>query len=106
MIHAYKTATYDALNNADKKYRTLSDQFKIDFDYGEMGHILNVIKSLQLEIKEKVFDAAPYLIIEIPKSQTARKLIQLKAKLLQITEDQIDEDTSLPFCQINKIETK
>lgn len=100
LINAYKSATYDAIVNASKKDKTLSDLFKINFDYGEMGHVLNVIKSLHLTITEKVFEDTPYVVVEIPKSQTVENIIQLKSKLLNISEEQINDDTVIPFCSI------
>ena len=104
LINAYKSATLDAINNATKKDKVLSDQFKLTFEYGEMGHVLNVIKSLHLLIKEKVFEATPYVVIEIPKSQTDKSIIRLKSKLLQVSEEQINDETEISFCTIDLIE--
>ena len=104
LINAYKLATYDALSKAEIITRTLNDTFKLTFEYGEMGHLMNVIKSLKLEIKEKVFEAKPFVTIQIPQSETASALIRLKAKLLQISEEQITDETVIPFCSIEKID--
>ena len=99
----YKQATIDAFASATFSMKTLSDVYKVEFEYGQMGHILNVIKSLHLNIKEKVFEASPFVLLEIPKSQTKDKIIQLKAKILQVSEEQIDEDTEISFCTIEPI---
>jgi uncharacterized YigZ family protein len=104
LINAYKTAAYDAISNGQKTKKVLSDLYKLTFEYGEMGHILNVIKSLNLNITEKVFETIPYIVLEIPKSQVETKLVQLKAKLLQVSEEQIDEETEISFCDIKRIE--
>ncbi len=103
LIHAYKTATFDAISKANLMDKILSDSFKLSFDYGEMGHVMNVIKSLGLEITEKVFESVPFVVIAIPKSKTAQSLKKLKAKLLQVSEEQIKEDTEIPFCNITQI---
>lgn len=103
LINAYKTAAYEAINNGTKRNKVLGDHFRLTFEYGKMGHVLNVIKSLNLEITEKVFETTPYIGIQIPKSKTWNKIIQLKAKLLQVSEEQITEDTVIPFCNIEQI---
>jgi len=104
LINAYKTSAHEALEGSDKRNRTLSDTYKLTFDYGEMGHVLNVTKSLNLNIVNKTFEAVPYIHIEVPRSKIELSLIQLKAKLLQISTEQIDEKTTIPFCKIEKIE--
>ena len=104
LINAYKTAAFDALSTANKMDKVLSDQFRLTFEYGEMGHILNVIKSLGLNIIEKVFETNPYIVIEIPKSQVINKIVQLKSKLLQVSEEQISEETEISFCDIEQIQ--
>ncbi len=103
LINAYKTATLDAISNATKRNKVLSDQFKLTFDYAKMGHVLNVIKSLSLTITEKVFESAPFVVIEIAKSQTGSSITRLKAKLLQVSEEQINEETEIAFCKIEQI---
>lgn len=103
LINAYKTATYDALVNAKKVDKVLSEAFKLIFEYGEMGHVLNVIKSLHLTITAKVFEDTPYVVVDIPKSQIEKSIVQLKAKLLQVSEEQITDKTEISFCTIEQI---
>jgi uncharacterized YigZ family protein len=103
LIHAYKTATHEALSAGTKEDRVLSDIYRLTFDYAEMGHVLNVTKSLNLNIISKTFEAVPFIEIEVPRSQIDQSLIELKAKLLQISTEQIDEKTMIPFCKIEKI---
>lgn len=103
LIHAYKTAAFEALQAAQKKQKVLGDVFRLEFDYGKMGHVLNVVKSMDLNITDKVFEATPYITVEIPRSKTHALLVQLKAKLLQVSEEQIDSETVIPFCTIEQI---
>ncbi len=105
LINAYKTSAHEALDISNKSNRILSDTYQLTFDYGEMGHVLNVTKSLNLKIVNKTFEAIPYIHIEVPRSKIELSLIQLKAKLLQISTEQIDDKTIVPFCKIEKIET-
>lgn len=104
LIHAYKTAAHEALEVGKLINRVLSDIYRLSFDYGEMGHVLNVTKSLNLNIVDKVFEAIPFIDIEVPRSKIEQSLIDLKARLLQISTEQIDEETIVPFCKIDKIE--
>lgn len=104
LIHAYKTAAFEALTVAEKKNKVLSNAFRLSFEYGEMGHILNVIKSLNLNMVKKVFESNPYVVVEIPKSQSERSMVQLKAKILQVSEEQINDETEISFCTIEQIE--
>ncbi len=104
LIHAYKTAAHEALEVGELINRVLSDIYRLTFDYGEMGHVINVTKSLNLNITNKTFETIPFIEIEVPRSKIEQSLIDLKAKLLQISTDQIDEETTVPFCKIDKIE--
>ncbi|MEM9548179.1 MAG: YigZ family protein [Bacteroidota bacterium] len=103
LINAYKTATSDVLTHAKTIEKVLCDSFQLTFEYGEMGHVMNAIKSIGLQITDKVFESTPFVVVKIPKSKTAQTLLRLKAKLLQVSEEQIEEDTEIPFCQITQI---
>lgn len=105
LIHAYKTAASEALAQGTLRDRVLSDVYRLTFDYAEMGHVLNVVKSLELNITNKEFDAVAYADIEVPRSQIDQALIELKARLLQVSTEQIDEETVIPFCKIEKQES-
>ena len=100
LINAYRTATHEALSVGEKKDKTLCDIYRLTFDYGEMGHVLNVTKALNLEIITKTFEATPFIEIEVPKGKIEESLIDLKAKLLNISTEQINEKTVIPFCKI------
>jgi len=104
LINAYKVSTFEALSAGTKKYKTLSDVFRLSFDYAQMGHVMNVIKTMQLNIVEKVFEASPYIRIDIPKSKSEACLIRLKALLLNVSTEQVNEKTEIPFCKIEKEE--
>ncbi len=105
LIHAYKTAAHEALDVGEKINRVLSDIYRLTFEYGEMGNVLNVTKSLDLNIINKTFEAIPFIEIEVPRSKIDQSIIDLKARLLQISTEQIDEKTTVPFCKIDKIES-
>ncbi len=103
LINAYKIATLDAITAGTKTDKVLSDNFQLTFEYGKMGHVLNVIKSININITEKKFEASPYVMVEVPKSKTEKTIVRLKAKLLQVSEEQITDETIIPFCNIEQI---
>ncbi len=103
LINAYKTSAHEALTSATIVDRILVDIYTLSFQYGQMGHVMNIVKSLHLKIKKKVFEATPFIDIELPKSKTTETLINLKARLLQISIEQITDRTIVPFCSIKKI---
>ena len=103
LINAYRTAAKEALEIIEKRQVVLGDDFKLSFDYGEMGHVMNVIKSMELEIKEKSFESTAAVVIRLRKSEIEASLILLKAKLLQISTEQVNDKTEISFCKIEKL---
>lgn len=102
LINAYKTAASEALTVASKKDKTLCDIYRLTFDYAEMGHVLNVTKHLHLDIIKKTFESEPFIEIEVPRSKIDESLCLLKAKLLNVSPEQITEKTVISFCKIEK----
>lgn len=103
LIHAYKESASQALSSADIITKIIAFTYRLTFDYDEMGHIMNVVKNLGLTITNKVFEAQPYIDIEIRKSIASQALRKLKANLLKISEEQVNEDTKVSFCTIESI---
>ena len=103
LINAYRTAASLALSAAIKKEVILGASFQLDFTYAEMGHVLNVLKSLDIDIIEKSFESTPSVTIRIRASEVDAQLVQLKADLLGFSTDQIIEETEIPFCTISLI---
>lgn len=101
LIHAYRTGADEALKVGLKKNKILADIYRLTFQYAEMGHVLNVVKGLDLNIVTKLFEAEPYIEIEVPKSKIDESLVRLKAHLLNISTEQITEKTEVPFCDIS-----
>lgn len=103
LIQAYKAATIEALAKAEIITKVISDVYRLTFDYGKMGHVLNVVKNQDLNIIDKVFEAEAYIDIEVRTSQVEDSLLHLKAGLLQVSTEQITPKTTIPFCAIEKI---
>lgn len=103
LINAYKTAAKEALSLATIKDIILGQKYQLTFSYGEMGHVMNIIKSMNLNIIEKSFEVNPVVVINIRNSKIESTLIKLKALLLGISTEQIREETTVPFCDIKHI---
>ncbi|MEE9439486.1 MAG: YigZ family protein [Saprospiraceae bacterium] len=103
LITAYKTAAHESLLKVNKVDFILCHTYKLNFSYSEMGHVMNVIKQIGLDIRQKSFDNQPEVIVEIPISNSNSTIIRLKAMLLNVSLDQIVEKTIVPFCAITKL---
>jgi uncharacterized YigZ family protein len=56
LIHAYKTATADALSNAMIVTKTVRQEYLVRFDYVSMNHVMKILKEENAEIKRQGFD--------------------------------------------------
>jgi len=56
LIHAYKEATIDAINNGNVVERTVNDFYRINFDYGVMNDIMRIIKEENPNITKQEFN--------------------------------------------------
>ena len=74
LIHAYKTATEDALKNADIIKKTLLDYYNIKFDYAAMNEIMRILKEENIEQIDQQFDLTCSVKISFRKADTKRVL--------------------------------
>ncbi len=56
LINAYKSATEEALENAEIIEKTVNDVYRITFGYVQMNEIMKVVKDFDLKIKNQQFD--------------------------------------------------
>ena len=104
LITAYKEAAKEALGIAEKKQVIIGNPYLLSFGYDQMGHVMNCIKSLELDILEKEFTDSCQVTVNIRLSQQTELIQRLKAVLLEVSLEQIDNETKVPFCQIEKLE--
>lgn len=93
LIKAYKTSAEEAIlkNSIVSKY--ITDTFSLEFDYAIMGDLLNHLKKLNIDILNKELGATASLVIGTRKSKTEELITKLKARMLNISEDRINEKT-------------
>jgi len=56
LIHAYKTAAADALENVSIKECTVNEVYDVSFEYPLMNQVMKVIKDMNLEVLEQRFE--------------------------------------------------
>ncbi len=100
LIHAYKEAAKDALNQAEIVTKYLFKYYTLEFSYEHMGHIMNAIKECNIEILDKNFADDCQIKIGLRLSEIHKKLLELKARILQISEEEITWEAAIDFCKI------
>ncbi|WP_231459624.1 MULTISPECIES: YigZ family protein [unclassified Pedobacter] len=89
LINAYKTATIEALQNAEKITKTINDVYEVYFDYLQMNDVMKLIKDEGLEVIEQKFDINCIIKFEIRKAQLNQvlakfdKIENIKLKYLE-----------------------
>jgi uncharacterized YigZ family protein len=68
LIHAYKEATKEALQLAEKEIFTINDLVKIEYDFDQTNTVMQMIKKLDLTVKEQTFDSRCGIILEVRKT--------------------------------------
>lgn len=104
LIEAYKEAAKSAINNNEIIEKFISCRYELEFNYAEMGEIMNIIKSLELNIVEKTFDNTCKVMIELRLSKEIELITKLKATLLNVSEEYITDETKVEFCAIRKMD--
>lgn len=56
LINAYKSATVEALEQADIVERTVQDVYEVHFDYVQMNDVMRVIKEEEVQVLAQQFD--------------------------------------------------
>jgi uncharacterized YigZ family protein len=68
LINAYKSATEEAIANAEIIEKTVNDVYQITFGYVQMNDIMKVVKDFDLKICNQQFDNQCVIEIEFRKS--------------------------------------
>lgn len=78
LINAYKSATQDAINQANIIEKTIDLIFKLEFGHSVMNEVMKIIKDEGLRIFNQQFDLNCSLDIEIRQSQVNKVLGRLE----------------------------
>ena len=104
LINAYKLSAQYALDASTIEEKIVEDTFKVTFDYSIMSDVMNAVKKLNINIVEQHFEETAFLKIGIRKSHVQELLIKLKASILKVSTEQVDEDTKIAGLKINPID--
>jgi len=78
LIHAYKTAAKDAIENTSIVELTVNDTIEVKFDYGVMNEVMRIIKDENPEIITQDFNLNCKMELSIRKSKTEMLISKLK----------------------------
>ena len=65
LINAYRSATEDALENAEIVVKHLFNLYKLSFSYIQMNDVMRIVKELELPVSEQLFEMECTLVVEV-----------------------------------------
>jgi len=65
LINAYRSATEDALENAQVVEKHLFNVYELKFSYVQMNDVMRIVKELELPVKEQVFEMECKMVVEV-----------------------------------------
>jgi len=68
LINAYKSATTEALAEAQLVEKTVNDVYEVSFDFEFMNDVMKVVKEFSLKISNQVYDNRCTLTFEVRKA--------------------------------------
>lgn len=78
LIHAYKEAAAQALEVTEKEIRTINTLVRIDYDFDQTNAVMQLIKKLNLTVKEQTFDERCGILLEVRNSYIEKIREELK----------------------------
>ncbi len=89
LINAYRTATKDALQNAEIITKTVNDVYEIEYDYPVMNDVMKIMKDDNLKQMETEFELKCRIVFSVRKGDSNQiyekltKIQELKIKFLR-----------------------
>ena len=85
LINAYREAAAEALRHAEVLEKIVQDHLLLDFDYALMPDVMQAVKKLNVEVIGQEFGDRGRLNIAIRQSETAARLLTLKAQIWKVS---------------------
>lgn len=94
LIFAYRSATVDALTNAEIIERTIDSTFNIQFGYAVMNDVMRIVKEEQPSVLSQHLNMSCQMTLQIRKSQ-AKRLHERLSKVdgLEIQDPTLDQSS-------------
>lgn len=103
LIHAYKTSTREALENASiiREYITL--QFEIGYSFDQTGPVMRALNEIELQIEENGFRKNPFSRVRLRESLAVTLKNRLLSLLLKRDESDITGDEEIEGFYIKQL---
>ena len=88
LIQAYRESAAAALSQAKIIEQVVCDFYQITFDYAQMPDVMNALKKMDLELRNKDFGEKGNMQIAIPIDEIDETLLRFKALVLKKTEEE------------------
>jgi len=105
LIHAYKTAAAAALQQAKILEKTVSDIYRLTFDYAIMSEVMNAVKRLKLAIVQQNFGNIGVIDVGIRQSEVHETLPRLKALIAKVHLEMVADMEEIKGLKIAYLET-
>ena len=105
LIHAYKTAAMIALQQATIVEKTVSDVYRLTFEYAIMSEVMNAIKRLKLPIVQQDFGNIGVVDVAIRQSEVEATLPRLKALIAKVHLEMVADMKEITGLKIDFLET-
>ena len=106
LITAYKSATADALQQATIIEQTISDIYRLTFEYAIMSEVMNAIKKQQLAIVRQDFGNIGVVEIAIQQSKVEATLPRLKAAIAKVHLEMVADMEEIEGLKLDFLETR
>ncbi|NPA37038.1 MAG: YigZ family protein [Chlorobi bacterium] len=90
LIHAYKTATKDAFENAEVVEKTVNDIITVSFDYGVMNDVMRIVKDEEPEVVSQDFNLDCRMVLSVRQSHSpmvVKKLKKLESVKVEVNDN-------------------
>ena len=105
LIQAYKTAAMEALKQATIIEKTVSDVYRLTFEYAIMSEVMNAVKRLKLTIVQQDFGNIGVLDVGIRQSEVKDTLPRLKALIAKVHLEMVADMEEIEGLKIDFLET-
>lgn len=106
LIQAYKTAAAEALQQAQIIEQTVSDIYRLTFDYAIMSDVMNAIKKCKLPIVHQDFGNIGKVEVAIRQSEVDTLLPRLRAAIAKIPIEMEADLEEIEGLELVYLETK
>ncbi len=106
LISAYKKAAAGALEQATIIEKSVSDIYRLTFEYSIMTEVMNTVKRLKLKILRKDLGANGVMDIAIPQKNAKELMPQLRAGIAKVHLEMVEDMEKIPGLEMEFLGSK